>query len=77
MRTVVRGRKEPRKRRRKGKGRLEEKLWRCPLGVVLRQRLTSRHNNRNDIVDAKFRQFTQFIVSLEQLIRAGNYFTLF
>ena len=43
---MVRERKEPRKKRRREKGRVEESPWTCPLGVGPRQRLTPRHNNR-------------------------------
>ena len=76
-RTVVRGRKEPRKRRKRGKGRVLERLWKWPLGVVLRKRLTPRHNKRNSLtmVEAEFKRRTQTAVKLA--IGAGIYFTLF
>jgi len=44
-RTVVKERKEPRKRKKKGKGRVQKKVWKCLLEVVQRRRLKPRHNH--------------------------------
>lgn len=58
---MVRGRKEPRKRRKRGKGRVEERVWKFLLEVVLRRRLKPRHNDINSswMVVAGFRQGRQ------------------
>jgi len=45
---VVRGRKELRKRRKRGKGRVEERVWKCLSEAVPRQRLKPRHKHLND-----------------------------
>ena len=72
---MVRGRKEPRKKRKRGKGRVEERVWKCLLEVVPRPRLKPRHNDINtSTMEAKYLQ-SGAVTKLA--IRAENYFTLF
>lgn len=63
---MVRGRKEPRKKRKRVKGRVEERVWMCLLEVVPRRRLKPRHNdiNTSTMVAAKFIQWWKNVLSL-------------
>lgn len=65
-RTVVKERKEPRKRKKKGKGRVRKKVWKCLLEVVQRRRLKPRHNHWNTctMAVAELRQGSQRVFSV-------------
>lgn len=79
---MVRGRKEPRKKRKRVKGRVEERVWMCLLEVVPRRRLKPRHNDKH-LDDGCSKIYTmeekcpQSGAVAKLAIRAENYFILF